>query len=62
MAPRPEPAGPGAPEVVVVDRDGTVLTGRAATAMVLSRLPLTFLFAAPFLLARPSRPVPVGAR
>jgi uncharacterized membrane protein YphA (DoxX/SURF4 family) len=59
---RLEPAGPGAPEVVLVDRDGTVLTGRAATAMVMSRLPLTFLFAAPFLLARRSRPVPVGAR
>ena len=62
---RLEPPGAGEPDVVVVDRDGTVLTGRAATVLVLSRLPLTFLVAAPFLLARPSRPAPtvaVGAR
>ena len=55
---RLEPAGPGGPTSTVVDRDGTVLTGRAAAVLVLSRLPLTFLFAAPFLLARAAAPSP----
>jgi hypothetical protein len=33
--------------LVVVDRDGSVLAGREAVGLVLTRLPLTFLFAAP---------------
>ena len=37
-------------EVEMVDRDGTVLRGRAATVFVLSRLPLTAWFALPALL------------
>ena len=44
---RLEPAAAG-PEVV--DRDGTVIRGRAALAFVLSRLPLTAWFALPTLL------------
>jgi hypothetical protein len=34
-------------QVEVVDRDGTVLHGRAAGALVFSRLPLTAWFALP---------------
>lgn len=47
---RIEEPRPGDPEVVVVDRNGATVTGRAAVVLVLSRLPSTFLFAAPFLL------------
>lgn len=44
---RVERTGPAEPLLTVVDRDGTISTGRAATTMVLSRLPLTFPVAAP---------------
>jgi hypothetical protein len=40
-----KPARPDDPDLVVVDRDGTTLTGRAARRLVLERLPLTFPFA-----------------
>jgi hypothetical protein len=49
--------GRGSP-LTLTDRDGTVSTGRAATARVLSRLPLTAWFALPLLLLPASRPVP----
>ena len=39
---RLERARPGDPAVVLVDRDGDVITGRAAERMVLTRLPATF--------------------
>ena len=39
---RVEPARPGDPAVTVVDRDGRILSGRAATRLVLTRLPVTF--------------------
>jgi hypothetical protein len=55
---RIETAGPAAPALTVVDRDGTVLHGWAASRIVLSRLPLTFPFCAPLLL--PSRLRRVG--
>lgn len=42
---RIEDARPGDPDVVVVDRDGTTLHGRAAWRGILDRLPLTFLLA-----------------
>jgi hypothetical protein len=48
----PGPAGSG---VEVEDRDGTVLRGAAAVALVLSRLPLTAWFALPTLLLPPVR-------
>jgi hypothetical protein len=37
-----EPARSRDPDLVVVDRDGTTLTGPAARRLVLERLPLTF--------------------
>lgn len=43
---RIEPAEPGAP-VQVVDRDGSIVTGRPAVAFAFSRLPLTAWFALP---------------
>jgi len=55
----------GAP-VTVVDRDGRVRTGRAATVFALSRLPVTAWFALPFLLLPATRardqlsPIAVG--
>jgi hypothetical protein len=39
---RMEPARPGDAAVTVVDRDGRILTGRAATRLILTRLPATF--------------------
>jgi uncharacterized membrane protein YphA (DoxX/SURF4 family) len=45
---------PGTP-LVVVDRDGRARSGRAATAFVLSRLPVTAWFALPFLLLPATR-------
>jgi hypothetical protein len=42
---RVEAARPGEAELVVVDRDGTTVTGSAARRLVLERLPLTFPFA-----------------
>lgn len=48
-------APPGEPELRVVDRDGTVLSGRDAQLLVLTRLPATFPFAAPVLAARALR-------
>jgi hypothetical protein len=39
---RIEPAVPGEPGVVVVDRDGRTITGPAAVRLVLTRLPATF--------------------
>jgi vitamin K-dependent gamma-carboxylase len=42
--------GPPGSRLEVVDRDGTVLHGRAAAALALSRLPLTAWFALPALL------------
>jgi hypothetical protein len=47
---RIERAGPGAPSLKVVDRDGTERHGWSGAALLLSRLPLTFPLAAPFLL------------
>ena len=61
------PGGDGAVPVVV-DRDGTVLRGRPAVALVLSRLPLTAWFALPTLLlpavrrARRTGAMPVAER
>jgi uncharacterized membrane protein YphA (DoxX/SURF4 family) len=46
---RVEPGAPGS-RLEVVDRDGTVLRGGPAVALVLSRLPLTAWFALPALL------------
>ncbi len=43
---RVERRGAGEP-LTAVDRDGTVRTGRAAAGLVMSRLPVTFPFAAP---------------
>jgi vitamin K-dependent gamma-carboxylase len=43
-------AGPPGSRLEVVDRDGTVLCGRPAAALALSRLPLTAWFALPVLL------------
>ena len=43
------PAGDGEPRLSVVDRDGTTHTGRAAVALLLSRLPVTFPLGAPLL-------------
>ena len=37
-----EPARPGDPDVVVVDRDGTTVHGRAAVRGIVERLPVTF--------------------
>ena len=42
---RLEPARPDDPDLVVVDRDGTTLRGRAAGRLILERIPLTFPFA-----------------
>jgi hypothetical protein len=42
---RVEAARPGDPDVVVEDRDGTMLEGRAAVRFTLERLPATFLIA-----------------
>ena len=39
---RVEPPRPGDPPVTVVDRDGRILSGRAAARLVLTRLPVTF--------------------
>jgi hypothetical protein len=47
---RIEPAGDGAPPLTVIDRDGTERRGWSGTGLLLSRLPLTFPFVAPFLL------------
>ena len=44
---RVEPGPPSGPAPVVVDRDGTVVGGRAAVAFVFSRLPLTAWLALP---------------
>jgi hypothetical protein len=55
---RIQTAGPAAPTLTVVDRDGTVIHGWAATRLVLSRLALPFPFVAPLLL--PSRLRRVG--
>jgi uncharacterized membrane protein YphA (DoxX/SURF4 family) len=52
---RIEPAPPGSP-IEVVDRDGTVLRGAPARALMLSRLPLTAWFALPALLWLGRRP------
>jgi hypothetical protein len=46
---RVEPGAPGA-RLEIVDRDGTVVRGGPALALVLSRLPLTAWFALPVLL------------
>ncbi|MGH9275023.1 MAG: HTTM domain-containing protein [Acidimicrobiales bacterium] len=43
---RVEPAGRDDPAVTVVDRDGRTLSGRAASRLVLTRLPVTFPVAA----------------
>ncbi|MBK9180167.1 MAG: HTTM domain-containing protein [Acidimicrobiales bacterium] len=43
------PAAPGDPPVTLVDRDGTVLEGRAAALLALSRLPVTFWLVAPLI-------------
>jgi hypothetical protein len=51
--------GRGSP-VRLTDRDGTVATGGAAVARVLSRLPVTAWFALPALLVPAWRPVPTG--
>jgi vitamin K-dependent gamma-carboxylase len=51
---RIEPAPPGSPPEIV-DRDGTVLRGKPAVVLTLSRLPLTSLFALPALLLPPVR-------
>lgn len=55
---RVEVSGPGAPGVCVVDRDGTVLTGRAGLRLLLSRLPVTFPLAGLVRRSRPARPGP----
>jgi hypothetical protein len=55
---RTEAAGPHDPDVTVVDRDGTVVTGPDATRFVLTRLPPTFPFAAPFRVVRRLGSVP----
>jgi hypothetical protein len=47
---RVESAGPGAPPLTVIDRDGTEHHGWSGSTLLLSRLPLTFPFVAPFLL------------
>jgi hypothetical protein len=47
---RVETAGPDAPALTVVDRDGTVIHGGTATRLLLSRLPLSFPLAAPLLI------------
>lgn len=44
---RVERAGPDEPLLTVVDRDGAVATGSAATTLVLSRIPITFPIAGP---------------
>ena len=44
----------------VVDRDGALIGGRAARWFALSRLPLTFLFAAPAMLSAKGRAYPDG--
>lgn len=60
---RVERAGPGAPKISLVDRDGDGCHGWAATRLILSRLPLTFPFVAPLLLPAGLRRVhhPAGA-
>lgn len=61
----PEP-GPGDAGFTVVDRDGSVLSGREAVGVVLTRLPLTFPFAAPVVavgaLRAPRTPVAAAVR
>ncbi len=45
---RVERGGPDDPILAVVDRDGTVATGSAATTLVLSRIPITFPVVGPY--------------
>jgi hypothetical protein len=58
---RVEPGPPGSP-FEVVDRDGAVLRGAPAAALMLSRLPLTSWFALPALLLPPVRRARRAAR